>query len=346
MNPHFPTPHLGRKGRAPAEAGDELAPPNLDSEDFLARSRSVPPELEGSPHATLPPLDDDKRGHEHEHEHEHELLFPPIPEHRFGAGGILTALPSDPCEFLVHIEGQSLAFALSLVPMPQRMIFHGTDEVEAVRLFETGRIDYAQLVSEELMLGASGEVRTHPVVEDEGLVIRWAGGQYITREDGSPLMGALRLWVENAPREPSRAISEPPSFMREQPELRMDDREEEPVISADEQEPVSSGEERGAKRAESVPPEPHRKPTSSSWVRWWSRSRDITEADRPVLRVSNTIPLESVSFCEYGTYEYSQCVARNYRDLFLPLVVLRNFLLLHQPLPAHPKAAKLQALSH
>jgi phosphatidate phosphatase LPIN len=343
MNPHFPTPHLGRKGRAPAEAGDELAPPNLDSEDFLARSRSVPPELEGSPHAirsTLPPLDEDKRGHEH------ELLPPPIPEHRFGAGGILTALPSDPCEFLVHIEGQSLAFALSLVPMPQRMIFHGTDEVEAVRLFETGRIDYAQLVSEELMLGASGEVRTHPVVEDEGLVIRWAGGQYITREDGSPLMDALRLWVENAPREPSRAISEPPSFMREQPELRMDDREEEPVISVDEQEPASSGEERGGKRAESVPPEPHRKPTSSSWVRWWSRSRDITEADRPILRVSNTVPLESVSFCEYGKYEYSQYVPRNYRDLFLPLVVLRNFLLLHQPLLAHPKAAKLQASSH
>jgi phosphatidate phosphatase LPIN len=231
--------------------------------------------------------------------------------------------------------------------MPQRMIFHGTDEVEAVRLFETGRIDYAQLVSEELMLGASGEVRTHPVVEDEGLVIRWAGGQYITREDGSPLMDALRLWVENAPREPSRAISEPPSFMREQPELRMDDREEEPVISADEQEPVSSGsEERGGKRAESVPPEPHRKPTSSSWVRWWNRSRDITEADRPVLRVSNTIPLESVSFCKYGKYDCSRCVSRNCRDLFLPLVVLRNFLLLHQPLLAHPKAAKLQASSH
>ncbi|OAX33778.1 LNS2-domain-containing protein, partial [Rhizopogon vinicolor AM-OR11-026] len=293
MKTHFPSPHL-RKGRAPAD--DEHAPPDLESEEFLARSRSVPPELEGSPHtirSTLPPQDDD----EHDLGDEHSL--PPIPismpEHRFGAGGILTALPSDPREFLVHIEGQSLSFALSLVPMPQRMIFHGSDEVEAVHLFEAGRIDYAQLVTEEVMFGASGEVRIHPVVDDERLVIRWAGGQYITREDGSPLMDALRLWVEKAPREPSRALSEPPSFMRDQPESRMDEREEEPVTGGDEQEPVSSssGDERGGKRAESEPPEPHRKPTSSSWVRWWIRSRDITEADRPPLRVSNTLPMES-----------------------------------------------------
>lgn len=293
---HFPSPHLLRKGRALAEAEDEHALPDLDSEEFLARSRSVPPELESSPrtiHSILPHQDEDEA--EPEHELRRQRLPPAVPEHRFGAGGALTALPSDPHEFFVHIEGQSLSFALSLVPRPQRMIFHGSDEVEAVRLFEAGRIDYTQLLSEEMMFGASGEVRTHPVVEDERLVIRWAGGQYITREDGSPLMDALRLWVENAPREPSRAISEPPSFMRDQPESQMDEREEEPVISADEQERGLTGDERSGKRADSEPPESHRKPTSSSWVRWWSRSRDITEAERPPLRVSNTVPLESVS---------------------------------------------------
>jgi phosphatidate phosphatase LPIN len=297
MKAHFPSSHLGRKGRAAAE--DEHASPNLDSEEFLARSRSVPPELEGSPHtirSTLPIQDDDEREHEHELGYERPFLPISIPEHRFGAGGVLTALPSDSRVFLVHIEGQSLSFDLSLVPMPQRMIFHGSDEVEAVRLFEAGRIDYAQLVCEKMVLGASGEVRIHPVVADEKLVIRWVGGQYITREDGSPLMDALRLWVANAPKEPSRAMSEPPSFMREEPGSRMGEREEEPAISADEQERVSSGDESGGKRADSEPLELHRKPTSTSWVRWWNRSRDITETERPSLRVSNTVPLESVSF--------------------------------------------------
>jgi phosphatidate phosphatase LPIN len=143
-----------------------------------------------------------------------------------------------------------------------------------------------QLVSEELLIG---DVRTR-AVEDDGLVIRWAGGQYITREDGSPLMDALRLWVENAPKEPSRAVSEPPLAISEERDPGVDQRE---VSSADEREPVSSGDEREMKRADSEPPESHRKPTSSSWVRWWNRSRDVTEADRPPLRVSNTSPSES-----------------------------------------------------
>lgn len=297
MKAHFPSSHLGRKGRAAAE--DEHASPNLDSEEFLARSRSVPPELESSPHtirSTLPPQDDDEREREHELGYERPLPPISIPEHRFGAGGVLTALPSDSRVFLVHIEGQSLSFDLSLVPMPQRMIFHGNDEVEAVRLFEAGRIDYAQLVCEKVVHGASGEVRIHPVVADENLVIRWVGGQYITREDGSPLMDALRLWVANAPREPSRAMSEPPSFMRVEPGSRMGERGEEPIISADEQERVSREDESGGNRADSEPLELHRQPTSTSWVRWWSRRRDITETERPSLRVSNTLPLESVSF--------------------------------------------------
>jgi phosphatidate phosphatase LPIN len=274
-------------------AVDEHAPSEFNAEEFLARSRSVPPELEGSPHtirSSLPPQDE---VHTPEDEQERELGHdhppPPLPEYGFGSGGVLTTHPSDSRTFLVHIEGQALSFALSLVPASKRGIFHGSDEVEVVRLFEAGRIDYMQLVSEELVIG---EVRTR-VVEDDGLVIRWAGGQYITREDGSPLMDALRLWVENAPKEPSRAMSEPPLAMSGEQDPGVDQRE---VSNADEREPVSSGDEREMKRADSEPPESHRKPTSSSWVRWWNRSRDVTEADRPPLRVSNTSPTESVSF--------------------------------------------------
>ncbi|KAG1735433.1 Lipin/Ned1/Smp2-domain-containing protein [Suillus lakei] len=294
MMTHFPSPHPLRMGKVPAV--DEHAPSEFDSEEFLARSRSVPLELEGSPHTIRSSLPAQDQVYVPEDEHEHELVrdLPPLPlrEHGFGSGGVLTTFPSDSRMFLVHIEGQALSFALSLVPTSKRGIFHGSDEVEVVRLFESGRVDYAQLVSEEVVIG---EVRTR-VVEDEGLVIRWAGGQYITREDGSPLMDALRLWVENAPKEPSRAMSEPPLTMTEERDLRVDQREEELVSSADEQEPVSSGDERELKRADSEPPESHRKPTSSSWVRWWNRSRDIKEADRPPLRVSNTSPTKSVSF--------------------------------------------------
>ncbi|KAG2135740.1 Lipin/Ned1/Smp2-domain-containing protein [Suillus bovinus] len=286
MTTHFSSTHLLRMGTV-----DEHASSDFDAEEFLTRSRSVPLELEGSPHtirSSLPPQDET---HTPEDEQEHDVgrdqLPLPLPEHRFGSGGVLTTYPSDSRTFLVHIEGQALSFSLSLVPTSKRGIFHGSDEVEVVRLFEAGRIDYRQLVSEEVVIG---EVRTR-VVEDEGLVIKWAGGQYITREDGSPLMDALRLWVENAPKEPSRAMSEPPLAISESRDL--DQREEEMVSSADEREPVSSGDEREMKRADSEPPETHRKPTSSSWVRWWVRSRDITEADRPPLRVSNTSPLES-----------------------------------------------------
>ncbi|KAG1830376.1 Lipin/Ned1/Smp2-domain-containing protein [Suillus variegatus] len=291
MATHFPSTHLLRMGKAPAM--DEHAPADFDAEEFLTRSRSVPLELEGSPHtirSSLPPQDE---AHTPEDEQEHEIRCDhsplPLPEYGFGSGGVLTTHPSDSRTFLVHIEGQALSFALSLVPTTKRGIFHGSDEVEVVRLFEAGRIDYMQLVSEEVVIG---EVKTR-VVEDEGLVIRWAGGQYITREDGSPLMDALRLWVENAPKEPSRAMSEPPPAITEARDQRVEQREEEMVSSADEREPLSSGDEREMKRADSEPPEAHRKPTSSSWVRWWIRSRDITEADRPPLRVSNTSPMES-----------------------------------------------------
>ncbi|KAG2145770.1 Lipin/Ned1/Smp2-domain-containing protein [Suillus clintonianus] len=289
MTTHFPSPHLLRMGKVPVV--DEHGPSEFDSDEFLARSRSVPLELEGSPHTIRSSLPSQDEAYEPDDEHEHELerdhLPLPIPEYGFGSGGVLTTLPSDSRMFLVHIEGQTLSFSLSLVPTSKRGIFHGSDEVEVVRLFEAGRIDYAQLVSDEVVIG---EVRTRRVVEDEGLVIKWVGGQYITREDGSPLMDALRLWVENAPREPSRAMSEPPLSIAEEREPHIDHREDDRVSSVDEREPVSSGEMR---RADSEPPESYRKPTSSSWVRWWSRSRDITEADRPPLRVSNTSPMES-----------------------------------------------------
>jgi hypothetical protein len=79
-----------------------------------------------------------------------------------------------------------------------------------------------------------------------------------------------------------------------------------PAVQSDE-EPLSSSDEREElKRSESEPLEVSKKPTSSSWSRWWSRSRSSREGDpsgksnRPELRgtASETVSLGSV---EEGT---------------------------------------------
>jgi phosphatidate phosphatase LPIN len=100
------------------------------------------------------------------------------------------------------------------------------------------------------------------------------GRRFITRDDASPLMDALVLWRTTALQShhtdlPSRAPSPSPQS------------EEEPLSSSDERDDI--------KRSDSDPIELSRKPTSSSWSRWWSRSR-IREGDasskgnRPELR--------------------------------------------------------------
>ncbi|KAH7887336.1 NADH-ubiquinone oxidoreductase complex I [Phlebopus sp. FC_14] len=243
-----------------------------EDELILMRSRSVPPELEGSPHkprVSLPPTD----AVETVRDVSATLEPPPdrAEEAGFGSGGRLTARRDDPTKFQVWIEGKVVEFELSLVT--SREVFHGRDEVEAARVFEHGVIDYTRLMADEGM------------VKDERLVIRWTGGQYITREDGSPLMEALQLWCASSPRDhldvlplpsplPSPSPSPPPS------------RTEEAAVSVNEQEQLQ--------RAQSEPLQVSpRKPQSSSWTRWWSRSRDIQESERPLLREVSTEPTDS-----------------------------------------------------
>ena len=99
--------------------------------------------------------------------------------------------------------------------------------------------------------------------------------RYITRDDASPLMGALVLWrttaLQSHPTDlPSRGPSPAPQS------------EDEPLSSSDERDEI--------KRSNSDPVDLLRKPTSSSWSRWWSRSRSNREVDasdkanRPELR--------------------------------------------------------------
>ena len=104
-------------------------------------------------------------------------------------------------------------------------------------------------------------------------------------------MSALVLWRDTAKK--ASGVSSRPSS----PPLSDDeDEDKNDVLSADERQ--------DHKRSKSEPPEQGitmRKPTSSSWVRWWGRSRINKEAEvngkggRPSLKASSSAPFEAVS---------------------------------------------------
>jgi len=260
---HFTTSFIKGKAKALDTVHDE---PD-ENERILTRSRSVPPELEASPHSvhtSLPSLDSD-------HDHDN---YPPR-ERRpsacsdtdtFGSGGRLTALCTDPTKFRVSIHDGMSIFELSLVE--RREVFHGDNEVEAACVFDAGLVDYHRFVGDD------------SIVSDTRLVIKWNGGQYITREDESPLMNALKIWRQSSATD--GLVDDPPTSPSPPQE------EFSPAsLAYDTDQPKRSGPE------PLVPPS--RQLTSSSWVRWWSRSRDISIAEQPPLREAATIPFNTVS---------------------------------------------------
>ncbi|KAI0751040.1 Lipin/Ned1/Smp2-domain-containing protein [Daedaleopsis nitida] len=187
----------------------------------------------------------------------------------FGLGGRLTVDKNDSTRYRVFIEGRTVEFELALISSEssassegQRKLHAGTlggdDEVEDYQAFEQGKVDFEQFLDED------------SIVHDDNLVLRWAGDKYIRREDGSPLMDALVTWREAAMHDKHSLISSRP--VSPQPLS-----EDECVKSEDE---FDSG--RRFKRAvtdSSVSSDATnenattRTPTSSSWARWWSRSR-------------------------------------------------------------------------
>jgi phosphatidate phosphatase LPIN len=115
-------------------------------------------------------------------------------------------------------------------------------------------------------------------------------------------MEALILWRDKALREseigiPSPALSPAP--------------QETPLVSEDEGDEEES---LGLRRSKSEPPQKlpspiARKPTSTSWVKWWSsshndRQKEASDASsgkgsRPVLRGSSSSPLDAVGIILY-----------------------------------------------
>ncbi|KAG6861570.1 hypothetical protein C0995_014866 [Termitomyces sp. Mi166 len=282
----------------------------VDREHDHGRSRSVPPELEGSPQRRLKEL---VEGYDASNDPEDDDLD----EGSFGKGGILRPSKRDPNRFTLQIEGRRVMFELSIVSASEGqsdgalsdpeedtgsgwkgrygrvgslMVFDGRDEVEAARLFALGKVNYNTFLDND------------NIVKNPWLVIRWAGNQYITRSDGSPLMNALVVWrnttlQQRALQPPSRPTS---PVSDEDNDIRLIS----PPLTSDEQQP----EDRHHHRSKSEPPEEaQRKPTSSSWVRWWSRSSKKSIApnqeepekvppvknERPGIRESFSAPTEN-----------------------------------------------------
>jgi phosphatidate phosphatase LPIN len=136
--------------------------------------------------------------------------------------------------------------------------------------------------------------------------------RYIARNDGSPLMHALVVWRDAARQQ--RVNGEP---SRQSSPLSGDEHDRTTSASP----PPSAGaheqphDRMHHTRSKSEPPEkPLGKPTSSSWVQWWSRSRRDTastkkngdgshgsdgkapplRSERPGLRGTASAPLQNV----------------------------------------------------
>ncbi|KAJ7098808.1 nuclear elongation and deformation protein 1 [Mycena belliarum] len=264
-----------------------------------ARSRSVPPALDGSPSRSRRRVralydEDDDEVEAGERSVADEIVG-------YGAGGRLSASQSDPTKFTVAIEGKKVGFELGIVSLsgtapdgenPETdargrrdrdgttggtRVFDRRDEVEASRLFEMGLVDLNRFLEDET------------VVNDAQLVIRWAGDQYITRSDGSPLMDALVLWRDSLVKQMANGIPLRPTSPAS---------DEEDATSPPSTPPADEAQEQWHNRSKSEPLEQPQKgkPTSSSWVQWWSRSkRGQTEGpqakeDRPPLASTASAP--------------------------------------------------------
>ncbi|KAH9943217.1 LNS2-domain-containing protein [Epithele typhae] len=198
----------------------------------------------------------------------------------YGVGGRLTVDKRDPTRYRVFIEGRTVEFELAVAgPEPSQQEsdernvhggpLGGEDEVSDELRFEKSKIDFHQFLLDDT------------VIADPNLVLRWAGDQYIRRQDGSPLMDALVTWRESALRDKQPLISSRPGS---------------PQPLSEDESVKSDGDEPRNRRAKPTPTGKMlnnetvtRTPTSSSWVRWWSRSRRA-EGTRPELSHASSEP--------------------------------------------------------
>ncbi|KAH0587899.1 hypothetical protein H2248_006651 [Termitomyces sp. 'cryptogamus'] len=314
--------NLHKPGIPGSDDEDEEDGAGVDHQYDHGRSKSVPPELEGSPQRRLKEL---VEGYDASNDPEDD----DVDEASFGKGGILRPSKRDPSRFALQIEGRRIIFELSIVCASEGqsegalsdpeedtgsgwrsrhgransfVIFDGRDEVEAARLFALGKVDYKTFLDSD------------KIIKNPWLVIRWAGNQYITRNDGSPLMNALVVWrnatLQQRVIQPTLRPTSPVSD-----EEINDIRPVSPPLLSDDQQP----EDKYHHRSRSEPPEEAQgKPMSSSWVRWWSRSKKTVAPSQQQLEkvppVKNE-PLSSPASTANKTTAPDQDVKRSSREI-------------------------------
>ncbi|TBU47240.1 LNS2-domain-containing protein [Dichomitus squalens] len=199
----------------------------------------------------------------------------------YGVGGRLTIDHNDPTRFRVFIEGRAMEFELAVVPPTSLQssvdgkehagTLGGDDEVEDEHRFEQSKIDFERFLGDE------------SVVHDDNLVLLW-GDKYIRRRDGSPLMDALITWRQAALRDQQSLFSSRPAS----PSPLSEDES----VKSEGDEPAEERRPQRAKTDTALAVDGSGKepaPTSSSWVRWWSRSRR-GETARPEIGHTNSEP--------------------------------------------------------
>ncbi|PFH51330.1 hypothetical protein AMATHDRAFT_59413 [Amanita thiersii Skay4041] len=217
-----------------------------------------------------------------------------------GVGGQIRVNESDPTQFIYDIEGKEFVFELSLInecvtknavgDKNQRHPFHELDGIEAARLFNQGKITFHTFLDDAT------------ISEDSRLIMHWSNHQYITQNDGSPLMDALKQWRVIAVQHRQHMSSSLPTvasgatlYPKEEARLAHVRSKSEPPEDTHTNVPESS-----PKVQERVDGS-HVKPSTLSWVQWWSRSRrggaaaigkdkKGPEKDRPGLRETVSAP--------------------------------------------------------
>ncbi|KAF9651772.1 LNS2-domain-containing protein [Thelephora ganbajun] len=189
----------------------------------------------------------------------------------YGTGGRLRPDRNEPYRFILLIERKTTYFELALFPKDESRRKFGRDEVDDAQIFNERRIEYKAFLDDE------------SIFQEGDLVIRWAGDRYITRSDGSPLMGALSKWRHSTLKHRNQGtVSRSPSPAAS--------------ITSDYEEPLSSGDE-GAK---DVPQVQNARTTSLSWIRWWNRSQRTRASSeqraneaRPAVSERSSEPLDT-----------------------------------------------------
>ncbi|KAF9450644.1 LNS2-domain-containing protein [Macrolepiota fuliginosa MF-IS2] len=186
----------------------------------------------------------------------------------FSGCGRLSAKSGEDTTIFLTVGQKSVSFELSLIsqsPPTTRVSRKGKEKENAAN--ELPLLDGYDEISrrfEEGKLTLSGFMQDESPATNPSLTIKWIDGHYATRQDNPSLLDALGLWrIDTLKAQGKR--EQTPEEEESTNEIRHARSKSEPPTP----------EQKAMTEAEGVENEttPGKKPASSSWVQWWSRSR-------------------------------------------------------------------------